>query len=199
MKKEFSYYEFVGLLVPSVIFLYSSHLIYQFVHHEKIIDFSKIGDTLVFIVVCYGLGHILQALGNFFELGLWKIYKGMPTKWLTSKNRFGKNLFDPTLNTSIKDKITQKFGDGLNDYGRLTYNFLYQKQKTSRIDIFNGNYSLLRGMTVSFILLLILSLILLPFKYCLVPSTLLVISVFRMIRFSKYYATELYRTFYNDI
>jgi len=113
MKKEFSYYEFVGLLVPSVIFLYSAHLIYQFVQDKQIIDFSKFGETLVFIVICYGLGHILQALGNFFELGLWKIYKGMPTKWLTSKNRFGKTLFAKPFNNSVKEKITQKFGDDL--------------------------------------------------------------------------------------
>ena len=153
MKKEFSFYEFVGIIVPSAILLYSCNLIIEFVYKKIIVDFSKIGETAIFIIICYGFGHLLQSLGNIIESILWYIYGGMPTKWLSKKNRFGKTLFENPLNQNILDKVKQKFGDGITDYGRLTYNLIFLKDKSSRVDIFNGNYSLFRGLTTAFLLI----------------------------------------------
>lgn len=197
MKKEFSFYEFVGIIVPSAIFLYSTQLIIEFVYQKQIVDFGKIGETAIFVIVCYGVGHILQSLGNIFENILWFIYGGMPSKWLTSKNRFGKNLFDKPLNDKISEKVKLQFGDGISDYGRLTYNLIFLKEKTARIDIFNGNYSLFRGLSVCFLLITIMC----GFFFSLQIATLATIpfflSLMRMIRFAKYYATETFRTLYN--
>jgi hypothetical protein len=197
MKKEFSFYEFVGVIVPSTIFLYFSQFIIEFVYQKQIFDFSKIGETTIFVIVCYGIGHILQALGNLFETGLWFIYGGMPTKWLTKKNRFGKTLFDNPLNQRINEKVKQKFGDGITDYGRLTYNFIFQKEKMTRVDIFNGNYSLFRGLAISFLLITVICGYYFNCKIAALAAIPFILSVMRMIRFAKYYATETFRTFYN--
>lgn len=197
MKREFSFYEFVAILVPSVILLYALQLIYEQVLHKQIVDLGKVGETAVFIIVCYGIGHLIQSLGNVFEKIVWWTYGGMPTRWLTNKNRFNKHLFEQSLNKRIEDKIIEKFGSDIKDYGRLTYNLLYQKDKTKRIDIFNGNYSLFRGLAVSFLIitgvcsyyfsLSISFMMLLPF----------ILATARMIRFAKYYAKETFYTFYN--
>jgi len=197
MKKEFSFYEFVGILVPSAILLYATQLIFEFTHQKQIIDFSKFGETVIFIIICYGVGHILQSLGNIFENILWFIYGGMPTKWLTNKNRFGKTLFENPLNQKIEEKVKQKFGDGIKDYGRLTYNLIFQKEKTARIDIFNGNYSLFRGLAISFLLITIMCGYYFNWKITLFATIPFILSLMRMIRFAKYYASETFRTFYN--
>jgi hypothetical protein len=197
MKKEFSFYEFVGIFVPAVILLYCGQLIYEHIHQKQIVDFSKIGETVIFAVVCYGIGHIIQALGNIFESFLWFIYGGKPTKWLSNKNRFGNFLFDDVQNQKIFDKVKQKYGDGIKDYGRLVYNFNFQKEKTARIDIFNGNYSLFRGLTISFLILSIICGYYFDWEMTLVSTVPFVLSLMRMIRFAKYYATETFRTFFN--
>ncbi len=197
MKKDFSFYEFVGIIVPSTILLYGIQVIFEFVYQKQLVDFSKIGETAIFIVICYGVGHILQSLGNICERIVWYIFGGMPTNWLTKKNRFGKTLFDNPLNQRIEDKVKLKFGAGINDYGRLTYNFIFQKEKTARIDIFNGNYSLFRGLSISFLLMMVTCLYFFDWKIFLVMTVPFALSVKRMIRFAKYYATETYSTFFN--
>ncbi len=197
MKREFSFYEIVGILVPAAILLYGGQLIYEHVQQKQIVDLSKLGETAIFLIVCYGVGHILQSLGNFFENILWFIYGGMPTSWLTNKNRFGYFLFEDVQNLKISDKVKQKYGEGIKDYGRLVYNFIFQKEKTARIDIFNGNYSLFRGLAISFLLLSIICGCYLEWKLTIISAVLSVLSVMRMIRFAKYYAKETFSTFYN--
>lgn len=197
MKKEFSFYEFVGIIVPSAIFLYSSQLIIEFVYQKQIVDFGKIGETAIFVIVCYGFGHIMQSIGNILESILWFIYGGIPTKWLTKKNRFGNTLFDNPLNQTILEKVKQKFGDGITDYGRLTYNFIFLKEKTGRVDIFNGNYSLFRGLAIASLLITVMCCCFFNWQVTTIAIVPFILSVMRMIRFAKYYATETFRTFYN--
>lgn len=197
MKKEFSFYEFVGILVPSTILLFSLNLIISVTHNINIVDFGKIGETGIFIIVCYGFGHILQAIGNIFESIVWFIYGGMPTNWLNKKNRFNSFLFEVDFNQRILNKIKLKFGDDINDYGRITYNFLFIKEKTRRIDLFNGNYSLFRGLAVSFLIITTIFLFYFPFIYSLYPFIIFLLSTLRMIRFANYYAKEVFRTFFN--
>lgn len=197
MKKEFSFYEFVGILVPAAIFLFCGQLLYEHVHNTRFVDFSVFGETVLFLIVCYGVGHLMQSFGNLFESLIWIIYGGKPTNWLTKKNRFGKILYEESLNQRIEEKVKQKFGDGLKNYGRIVHNFIYQKGKTERIDIFNGNYSLFRGLSVSFLILTICCIIYVNWTITLIAVLAFFLSVIRMIRFAKYYAKEIFTTFLN--
>lgn len=197
MKKEFSFYEFVAVLVPSAILLYAVQLILEYAYQKQIVDFGKIGETAIFVIICYGVGHIIQSLGNFYENIVWFVYGGMPAKWLTHKNKFNNYLFEQSLNQRIVEQVKNKFGDDIEDYGRLTYNLLFQKDKTKRIDIFNGNYSLFRGLAVSFLIITALCLYYLTWQLSLVALVPSLLATVRMIRFAKYYATETFITFYN--
>lgn len=197
MKKEFSFYEFVALIVPSCVLLFGGYLLLKFYKQFEIIDFSKLGETIIFIIVCYGVGHLIQSLGNLFEKLIWFVYGGMPTMWLSKPNRFKKTLFEQQLNQDILQKVQSKFGNKYNDYGRLTYNLIFQAEKTGRIDIFNGNYSLFRGLSVSFILLAGMVCYYSNWQYSLLSFIPFVLLTRRMIRFGKYYATEIFLTFYN--
>jgi hypothetical protein len=197
MKKEFSFYEFVGILVPATILLFSWHLIYEHVYQKQIIDFSNLGETLVFITICYGVGHLLHSLGNLMEKGIWFIFRGFPTKWLSEKNIFGKNLFNNSLNKKIIKKVKQKFGKEVGNHGNLVYNFIFLKSKTERVDIFNANYCLFRGLSISFILIMSICVYYHYWETTLLLSVPLILSLIRMFRFGKYYAKEIYITFYN--
>ena len=197
MKKEFSFYEFVGILVPSTIFLFSVQLIIEIIYNKQIVDFGKIGESIIFFIICYGVGHLLQSLGNTLEDILWFIYGGKPTQWLFKKNRFGKSLFESPTNQRISIKVTEKFGDDILDYGRLAYNFIFQKGKTARVDIFNGNYSLFRGLAISFLLISGICGYFFNWEIMLLSLIPFILSIRRMIRFAKYYASEIFRTFYN--
>jgi len=198
MKKEFSFYEFVGILVPSVTLLFFTELIIELVYGKIIIDFSKIGDSIIFLIIAYGFGHILHAIGNFYENIFWKIYGGMPTMWLFKKNRFNETLFDDEQTEKISRKIYDKFGQKVGkDYGRDVYNWLSVKEGITekRIDIFNANYSLFRGLTMSFYILTILILYFIGWKLAFIPFALGILANVRMVRFAKNYAKELFRTF----
>src|SRR5262249_50298328 len=119
MKREFSFYEFVGILVPGVTVLFFSEVMIEMFYKKNIIDFSKIGESVIFLIIAYGIGHILQSLGNLFENIMWKLFGGIPTQWLTKKNRFGVTLFDSEQTEKIKTKIFQRFGEKIGkDYGK---------------------------------------------------------------------------------
>jgi len=200
MKKEFSFYEFVGILVPGVTLLFFSEVIIDLVYQKTIIDFSKVGESVVFLIIAYGMGHILQALGNVFESVMWKVFGSMPTQWPTKKSRFGNNLFDIEQSEKLKAKMFQQFGEKAGkDYGRDVYNWLSLKDKITekRIDVFNANYSQFRGLTVTFYSLAVIVWIYLGWKLMFVPLCLGLLSNFRMFRFAKLYATEIFRTYLN--
>ena len=200
MKKEFSFYEFVGILVPGVTLLFFSEVIIELVYLKTFLDFSKVGESIVFLIIAYGFGHILQALGNVFENLMWNLLGGMPTQWLTKTSRFGITLFDTEQTEKIKAKIFQHFGEKSGkDYGRDVYNLLSLKDKITekRIDVFNANYSQFRGLTVTFYTLAAIVWIYLGWKLMLVPLCLGLLSNLRMFRFAKIYATEIFRTYLN--
>ena len=197
MKKEFSFYEFVGLIVPSVSLLYIGQLIWIDSGHQSIIDFTKIGDSACFFIICYGIGHLIQGIGNHFETLLWWCYGGMPTKWLINKNRFGNYLFEKTYTQKQIDKLTNQFGN-MNDYGLKAYNFLViSGAKTDRIDIFNSNYSLFRGLSITTMILFVDTWYAFSWKIAIIPFVVFIIFLLRMIRFAKHYAKEIYRSFDN--
>lgn len=200
MKKDFSFYEFVGILVPSVTLLYFSLQIVSIVYGVSFMDFGKIGDSLIFFIISYGFGHILHSLGNIYESFFWWFFGGMPTQWLTKPPVIGVTLFDSAQTGLIRNSVHQKFGgDPKRDYGRDVYNFLSLKEKVTekRIDIFSGNYSMFRGLTVAFYLLAIATLWFLGWKSALLPLMIAILANIRMFRFARLYAKEVFLSFYN--
>jgi hypothetical protein len=200
MKKDLSYYEFVALVIPSVVMLFSMNYILVLQGNGALFDFSNIGESIIFLCFSYALGHIIQGIGNYFEKIVWKYYGGMPTKWLLKPNRFQKRLLDSNISDKVKAKINADYGEinDETDYGLLIYNKLFQKKLTERIDIFNGNYSLLRGLSITFITLSVFLFTNCDYKLGLICSGCFFISLKRMIRFGEYYAKEIYRAYINQ-
>jgi len=200
MKKDFSFYEFVGIIVPSVTFLFFFELLHEITSGKALVNFLTVGGTAVFIIIAYGIGQIIQVFGGMYEVVIWKIIRGMPTAWLTKKPRFGLKLFDEPYEAGVRDKLYQRFGkaDG-KDYGKDAYNVLATKQQTARIDVFNANYSLFRGLAVVFLFLSVYSGQQIGWEYSTLPILLFFIASLRMVRFGRHYAEEVYRTFLNTV
>jgi hypothetical protein len=198
MKKEFSFYEFVGILVPSITLLFFLFLIVRINYQIQIIDLSKIGDTIIFLAIAYAFGHILQAVGNIFEKIFWKIFKGMPTNWLTVAPRLAKPLFNDSKSEKLLNSIHSRFGVHADyDYGREVYSWLSIKDKITekRIDLFNANYSMFRGLSVSFYLLSIICFLMVSWQTGIAGLVIALLANTRMFRFGRLYAVEVFNTY----
>jgi len=196
MNKNFSFYEFTGIITPSVILLYFLDLLLKKCYSEPLFDFSKLGESVVFFIIAYGLGQVLHSIGNLLENAIWLVFNGKPTNWLTKAPRFSLKLFDAGETKKIIDKLHQEFGkvEG-KDYGMLAYSKVYSQGKSERIDIFNGNYSMFRGLSVSFMILAIGMLWLCLGWWAFWPFVFSIMALSRMIRFGKYYAKEVFRMY----
>lgn len=202
--KQFEYYEFIAVLIPGVILLYGLSLAFReatlFLGQD--ISLGKFG---LFFIISFAAGHLLQAFGNIFESVYWRFNSGMPTDWVRS----GKgNFVEETMRKQLRNRIQEHFK--LKDFTfdevscaewnsivRQIYIEVEKQGQNRRVDIFNSYYGLFRGMSVSFLVLsiciLLKSVYLWPWAiFCLM---LLVISMFRMHRFSGYYAKELFLQF----
>lgn len=197
MKKEFSFYEFTGVLVPSVILLYFSGVLLKENVDYSIFDYSSIGEVFIFLTIAYGIGHLLHGLGNFLERILWWFLGGKPTNWISKKPNFGLKLFDDDEQSGLLEKIQENFGEKEGkDYGMLVYSKIYSEGLTNRADIFNANYSMFRGLSVACLLLLIFSLIFQSWVYSSIIGIFTFLGIYRMIRFGRHYAKEVYRVYY---
>ena len=85
MKKDFSFYEFVGIIVPSVILIFSCGFLYELTSGKTLVNLLSVGDAVVFTILAYGIGHIIQIFGGIYEALVWKILRGWPTGWLTKR------------------------------------------------------------------------------------------------------------------
>ena len=133
----------------------------------------------------------------------------MPTYWILSPSKASKIMSDNQLNRlqNVVLNMAPDYGDSVLQQltrGELRgiisemYAIISVQGDTSRIDIFNGNYGLFRGMCGAFamgIILLIVKLIYERSFDCLstvIISILTVMCLHRMDRFAKHYAKELY-------
>lgn len=198
MTKQFSFYEFTGIITPGALLMYFANYILKNKFDINLFGIENVGESVFLIIVAYAVGHIIQALGNIFEQVIWKIYGGVPTSWLTKLPSPKQKLFDDTDTQKILEKIYSKYGkiEG-KDYGKNVYNLLYLMKNTGRIDIFNANYSLFRGLTVSILIITILCIISYKWYWCFIPLTATILTFNRMVRFAKLYAKEIFRTFLN--
>ena len=80
--RNFSFYEFVGVLVPGVLFLFGLGYFAPDQSALKPLFLPEnLGSTVVHVILAYAIGHLVQALGNLLENGYWYVQSGMPTDW----------------------------------------------------------------------------------------------------------------------
>jgi hypothetical protein len=161
----------------------------------------SLGSLGVFLILSYAAGHLVQTLGGFMEAAWWYWY-GMPSDWIRSNKL---KLIHESQRATIINQLPTKLGlsapvelEGMTRrewYGltRQIYAAVAAQNHASRVDIFNGNYGLNRGLCVSLVFVAIVAYFKVPTNWSAIGLLNFgaVLAALRMHRFGKHYAREL--------
>lgn len=204
--KKFDFYEFTGILVPGVVILYAVSMIIPELSFLARNQAVSVGDLGLFVVLSYVAGHLIQAFGNILEQIFWSLNFGNPSDWPRTRNKFlltddqtakletrTRKLLDLDPSTTISTLSKREWSA----ITRQIYAVVQSANKSQRIDTFNGNYGMFRGIGSAFLLCSVLSLFTLPqgWKVLVVFLGCTVIAFYRMHRFGVHYARELFVQF----
>ena len=163
----------------------------------------SVGGFGIFLVLSYASGQLIAAVGNILESIYWFFRGGMPSYWVIGKNP---KLLSSSQRMQIQATVNHRYNASLilstatkiewkNTFWQIFCD-VEKDGKTERIDTFNGLYGLNRGLfaaTLSLALLSTLFLINLSIILFLLIASLFFL--FRMDRFAKYYAKEVFIQF----
>jgi hypothetical protein len=202
MKKDFTFYEFTGVLVPGATLLIGVGVVTPSIKEFLLEGEFGAGYLGLFAVGSYIVGHLVQGVGNLLEKIVWA-FRGMPTDWVCRKKC---PYLNPDQIESLQTVLTSILGY---DPGRLPemdkkicknlrgqiYATLQKEGNVSRIDTFSGNYGMFRGISSSALVLLAAATYIHGLKSAevMVCLVVLMVSLMRMHRFGVHYASEIYR------
>jgi hypothetical protein len=203
--KKFTFYEQVGIVIPGAVLLFGIIFYVPEVQTVLAKDGFSVGGFGVFVLVAYAAGHGVAALGNMIENVYWKPFGGMPTNWVIGRKP--RLLSQPQIDL-LEARVKQRLGLTIPPLRetqqrawypvtRQIYTDVERYGKTQRVETFNGNYGLNRGLAAALLALAVISLIISPRQWY-VWLGLLALSVvyaYRMQRFGQHYARELLNQF----
>lgn len=202
--KQFDFYEFAGLVVPGTTVLVAVASTFPAAASAFAGTSLGFGEAAVGAVLAYGVGHVVQALGNLLEIAWWRLHGGMPSDWV---GRGTAHFLNAKQLEVLPSKIAEHLGlegvalDGSPRWHGITrqiYAAVAAAGRAGRVDIFNGNYGLCRGLASAFFVIAVLVILRLGVSR---PSALLLTAVafvlagWRAHRFGVHYARELYVQF----
>ncbi len=202
--KSLSFYEFAGIVLPGTIVLLGVSILFPNLKNILFNNSLSVGDFGLVLILAYTTGQIIQAIGNFVENVWWKFHGGMPSDWVRQKKG---NLLTVSQSEKLVKLIHSKIDVkinldevGVNEWSSLTrqvYIMLINQNRTERIDIFNSYYGMNRGIAAAMVTLIGCSVFseLCSYKIILFLLVVALIALYRMNRFAKHYARELFLQF----
>lgn len=199
MKKEFSFYEFAGVIAPGALVLFGLAYVVPALGSFKSPAEYQLGGLGVFVLLAYVAGHLTQAVGNAVEWIYWACWRGMPTQWvrrgaLLSRPQIERLGAIAKVNWEIAElsAVSEKawFAVGREMNARLA-----AANRTARLDVFNGNYGLTRGIAAASLVVLAATVLLrglVAWKAEAGLAVVFAVALLRMHRFGVHYARELY-------
>jgi hypothetical protein len=200
MNRNFDFYEYAGIIMPGAVVVMA--LVWVFPESRAL--FSKEGVTFgefgLFIVIAYAAGQLVQAVGNYLEWVWWKCWGGWPSgrvlcgKYLsTDQHRRLRDALRPVLGDADPCKLSEPEKLAI---VREVYSEIAGAGKASRVDTFNGNYGLMRGLAAAFVMTFALAIVTSQGIIALcVLAVLFLLAIHRMHRYGRHYATELFTQF----
>ncbi len=204
--RSFDFYEFAGILAPGTIMLVGLFILYPelstTIHGQNL----SLGAFGLITILAYVLGHITQAIGNVLESIWWKLWSGMPTDWVRSAKHDVlaasqleslRPRLESRLAIKLPEDLTQLSAAAWYSVTRQVYAAVAAQTRSARIDVFNGNYGLNRGIAAALITIAVQSFILGTGSHQVILLMLVgaAIALYRMHRFAVHYARELFIQF----
>jgi hypothetical protein len=205
--RGFDFYEIVGVLVPGSILLVGISILYPQIRLSSQDTGVAVGEFGIFTLLAYGAGHLVQAIGNGLEWTWWRLWGGLPSDWIKYAAH---PLLSESQRTTLLSQISQKLCitvpsdpavlNAASWFGitRQMYAAVAGVGRSQRIDTFNATYGLSRGIAAAAVSLATLVLIeqgCLGLKTAALLFGAAAIAIYRMHRFGKHYARELFVQF----
>jgi hypothetical protein len=201
--KKPTFYEQVGIVIPGAVFLFG--LLFYFPSLRDLLakDGITVGQLGIYVLLSYAAGNLVAALGNVGESLLWRLAGGMPTDWVTKP---ATKLISPQQRELVEKKIKSRLGinlpsiNGLDrkvwwPISRQLYSDVARHGMTERIETFNGNYGLNRGLASACFILACIAATQRSWWPCALLIALSVVYGYRAYRFGVHYGRELYMQF----
>lgn len=207
--KKFDFYEFTGILAPGAVVVYGLARIYPelgILVHDEQVTFGEFG---LLLILAYVAGHLSQSVGNLIECVWWKCACGWPSDWVRTRKHDILSVAQwNILPCRIRELLKIECSDDLNtvsvkDWKAITrqvYAVVRKAGCADRIDIFNGNYGMFRGVAASIFVVMAAAWIDLEthnWRLYGVLAVMLCLALLRMNRFCVHYTRELFIQFLN--
>lgn len=205
--KEFNLYDILGVLAPGAVVTVGLTTIFPETSPILSKDSLSAGELGLFVLISYVIGNLVAGLGNFVEAAYWKLHGGWPTDRARRTN--GKVLELREIE-ALQDKLriqgvikqTETL-EALPDKDwfaitRRMYTALAVAGTSRRVDIFNAQYGMNRGIAAGFVILIVLLLLrsgVDSWRIQIVLLFCIALSFYRMDRFARHYTGELLRTY----
>ena len=203
--KDLSFYEQAGIVLPGAVLLFGALLLLPGIQPLFLKDGISVGGLGLFLLVAYPLGHFIAALGNMLEKIVWAFAGGMPSTWIRNPSP---RLLSASQIASVQEKLKKRLSVDVTISGmdnavwQRCFSQLYSDVLNSgtpgRIETFNGNYGLNRGLAVSALVLIAVCSTRRPGHWEWWTGALtvfFVVHTYRMTRFGVYFAREVYYRF----
>lgn len=202
--RTFDFYEFAGIIAPGAVTMAGLAVL-----HPPLKQFGgeqglSLGEFGIFVVLAYVAGHLVQAVGNLLECGWWAAWGGWPSDWVGRRKG---DLLNRAQLDRLESVIESQLGlPGMAPGSEMThkkwhpvvrqaYAAVAAAGHAGRIESFNGNYGLCRGIAAAFLVVFAFSLFRDIGQHWPERIALLVATGFglaRMHRFGVHYARELF-------
>jgi hypothetical protein len=201
--QKLSVYEQIGIVIPGSVLVFGLVLYYPELKLLTTKDSMSVGELGLFVLIAYAAGHLIAAIANALETMFWGVLGGMPSDWVTrNPPRLLSAQQIENVRTRLKTRLNIEMAKIAGSdrkawwpIARQIYADVAKSGKPDRIDTFNGNYGLNRGLASSCLVLMVVAL---AHADWLIAAGLFAgaaIYGYRAYRFGVHYARELYLQF----
>jgi hypothetical protein len=205
--KQFSLYDVVGVLAPGTVIVVGAGLLYPQVAGTLIHGNLSGGELGLVILLAYIVGNIVAGVSNMLEWPYWAFFGGPHT--VRAQKSDGK-----ILSASEYKRLQAKLHEtGMLDNSKAIGNlsakewwdttrqihaFLAGRKLTNRVELFNAQFGMNRGIATAFLIILATTIVRFgtrPWKVELLLAASAAVSLYQMHKFSRHYAQNLFRAF----